>query len=33
MAAAGVLAMFPMVIFTALVQRNLVKGLTMGAIK
>ncbi len=33
MAAAGVLAMFPMVVFTALVQRNLVKGLTMGAIK
>lgn len=33
MAAAGVLAMLPMVIFTALVQRNLVKGLTMGAIK
>ncbi|MDK2897122.1 MAG: multiple sugar transport system permease protein [Candidatus Atribacteria bacterium] len=33
MAAAGVLAMVPMIIFTALVQRNLVKGLTMGAIK
>jgi ABC-type glycerol-3-phosphate transport system permease component len=33
MAAAGVLAMVPMVVFTALVQKNLVKGLTMGAIK
>ncbi len=33
MAAAGVLAMVPMIIFTALVQRNLVKGLTMGAIR
>jgi ABC-type glycerol-3-phosphate transport system permease component len=33
MAAAGVLAMAPMILFTALVQKNLVKGLTMGAIK
>lgn len=33
MAAAGVLAMVPMIIFTSLVQKNLVKGLTMGAIK
>ncbi|NLJ48364.1 MAG: carbohydrate ABC transporter permease [Candidatus Atribacteria bacterium] len=33
MAAAGVLAMAPMILFTALAQKNLVKGLTMGAIK
>lgn len=33
MAAAGVLAMVPMIVFTSLVQKNLVKGLTMGAIK
>jgi len=33
MAAAGVLAMAPMILFTALVQKNLVKVLTMGAIK
>lgn len=33
MAAAGVLAMIPMIVFTSLVQKNLVKGLTMGAIK
>jgi len=33
MAASGVIAMAPMILFTALVQRNLVKGLTMGAIK
>lgn len=33
MAAAGVVIMLPMVLFTLLVQRNLVRGLTMGALK
>jgi multiple sugar transport system permease protein len=33
MAAAGVVAMVPLVIFALLVQRHLVRGLTMGAVK
>ena len=32
-AAAGVIVMIPMVVFGLLVQRNLVKGLTLGAVK
>lgn len=33
MTAGGVLALIPVILFTMLVQRHLVKGLTMGAIK
>jgi multiple sugar transport system permease protein len=33
MAAAGVVAAVPLVIFALLVQRHLVRGLTMGAVK
>jgi multiple sugar transport system permease protein len=33
MAAGGMLALVPVVIFTILVQKHLVKGLTMGALK
>ena len=33
MAAAGVVASVPLVIFALLVQRHLVRGLTMGAVK
>lgn len=33
MAAVGVMAIMPIIIFTMLVQNNLVKGMTMGAVK
>jgi multiple sugar transport system permease protein len=33
MTAGGVLALIPIIIFTVLVQKHLVKGLTMGALK
>ncbi|PKL11977.1 MAG: ABC transporter permease, partial [Spirochaetae bacterium HGW-Spirochaetae-8] len=33
MAAVGVVAILPIIVFTMLVQKHLVKGLTMGAIK
>ena len=33
MAAAGVIGALPILIFTALVQRQIVRGLTMGAVK
>ena len=33
MAAAGIVIMLPMVLFTIALQKNLARGLTMGAIK
>jgi ABC-type glycerol-3-phosphate transport system permease component len=33
MTAGGILALVPVVIFTMLVQKHLVKGLTLGALK
>ncbi len=33
MTAGGILALVPVIIFTILVQKHLVKGLTLGAIK
>jgi multiple sugar transport system permease protein len=33
MAAAGVVATIPLIVFALLVQRHLVRGLTLGAVK